>query len=84
MPAREGALAAAGLSADGGGFENSDAVAGANVPWLGDVFAVPAGWPAANVFSVGDVLIVAGVFLALQVWCRSDRQHELAADVPAL
>ena len=29
--------------------------------FLGDVFAIPAGFPLANVFSIGDVLIVLGV-----------------------
>ena len=28
------------------------------------MFAIPAGWPLANVFSVGDVLIVLGVAVA--------------------
>lgn len=71
MPARAGALATAGLRPESGAFSNSTTVDGAHLPWLGDVFAVPDGWPAANVFSVGDVLIVLGLLLALHVWCGS-------------
>ncbi len=65
MPARRGALEAAGLDAREGSFANSDAVEGASLAFLGDVFAIPAGWPGANVFSLGDVVMVAGVFLVL-------------------
>jgi hypothetical protein len=65
MPASRGALDAAGLGARSGEFANSDLVEGANLAFLGDVFAIPADWPAANVFSMGDVVMVAGAFLAL-------------------
>jgi hypothetical protein len=65
MPASRGALETAGLSVRSGSFANSDLVEGANVWWLGDVFAIPAGWPGANVFSVGDALMVLGALLVL-------------------
>jgi hypothetical protein len=65
MPASRGALATAGLDVRSGEFANSDLVEGARLAFLGDVFAIPAGWPAANVFSIGDVVMVAGAFLAL-------------------
>ena len=65
MPARRGALETAGLDVQSGQFANSDFVSDARVAFLGDVFAVPAGWPGANVFSVGDVLMLLGVFLAI-------------------
>jgi hypothetical protein len=65
MPASSGALDRAGLEAQSGDFANSDLVDDAHVAFLGDVFAVPAGWPGANVFSVGDVLMLMGVFLAV-------------------
>lgn len=64
MPASRGALETAGLEASGD-FANSDVVEGAHVAFLGDVFAVPAGWPGANVFSLGDVVMLVGVFLAI-------------------
>ena len=35
---------------------NSGVLAAPRLAFLGDVFAIPAGWPLANVFSIGDVL----------------------------
>ncbi len=65
MPASHSALDAAGLSVRSGSFANSDLVENAHVAFLGDVFAIPAGWPGANVFSVGDAVMVLGAFLVL-------------------
>jgi hypothetical protein len=65
MPASRGALEAAGLDPSSGEFVNSDLVSNPHVSFLGDVFAIPAGWPGANVFSVGDALMVLGAFLVL-------------------
>jgi hypothetical protein len=65
MPASRGALAAAGLDVRSGDFANSDFVDNAHVGFLGDVFAVPAGWPGANVFSVGDLVMLLGALLVL-------------------
>jgi hypothetical protein len=65
MPASRAALSAAGLDVRSGEFANSDLVENARVAFLGDVFAIPAGWPGANVFSVGDALMLVGVFLVL-------------------
>jgi hypothetical protein len=65
MPASRGALGTAGLEAQSDRFANSDLVEDAHVAFLGDVFAVPAGWPGANVFSVGDVVMLVGVLLAV-------------------
>ena len=59
LPARAGALRAAGLG-DEAGFANSGVLEHPHLAFLGDVFAIPAGVPLANVFSVGDVLVVAG------------------------
>src|SRR3954447_22765142 len=58
MPASGSALRAAGLDVRAGEFANSDLVQNAHVGFLGDVFAIPAGWPGANVFSAGDALMV--------------------------
>ena len=71
MPARRGALEAAGLEVQGSEFANSDYVEDARIGFLGDVFAIPEGWPGANVFSVGDVVMVIGAFLALHALCGS-------------
>jgi hypothetical protein len=44
---------------------------------------VPDGWPFANVFSVGDVLIVVGIGWLAHVWCRREPASELPIpDVP--
>lgn len=65
MPASESALRTAGLDVRNGEFTNSDFVENAQLGFLGDVFAIPDGWPGANVFSIGDVVIVLGAFLVL-------------------
>ena len=65
MPASRSALHTAGLDIRSGEFANSDLVENANVAFLGDVFAIPDGWPGANVFSAGDALMVIGAFLVL-------------------
>ncbi|MBI3942166.1 MAG: DUF5317 domain-containing protein [Chloroflexi bacterium] len=70
MPVDPNALAFSGhvlsLGPDGQPLNNS--TLGAHVAlWpLTDILAIPAGWPLANVFSIGDVLLAAGVFFL--VW----------------
>jgi Family of unknown function (DUF5317) len=49
----------------GHGFVNSGVVAHPKLAFLGDVFATPRDWPLANVYSVGDVVILIGVFVLL-------------------
>jgi uncharacterized protein DUF5317 len=71
MPADPDALAAAGLAAQAGHFANSTAVAHPHLAFLGDVFAVPGSLPVANVFSVGDVVLVVATLLALHCVCGS-------------
>jgi hypothetical protein len=60
MPADPDALRTAAVLVEAGEFNNSAALADPRLEWLGDVFATPASWPGANVFSVGDVVIVLG------------------------
>lgn len=71
MPASPSALRSAGRRVSSSAFENSTAVRGARLSFLGDVFAMPASWPLANVFSVGDVLIAVGVAIVLHQACGS-------------
>jgi hypothetical protein len=71
MPAARGALELAGIGAPGGRFANSAAVADPRLAFLGDVFAWPAPLPFANVFSVGDVLIVLGAAIVVHQVCGS-------------
>ena len=63
LPARAGAMRTAGLPIAADSFANSGVLTHPKLWFLGDVFAVPASWPLANVFSVGDVLILTGVTL---------------------
>jgi MFS family permease len=65
MPAAPHALAVAGLPADPGTFVNSGPVADARLPFLGDIFAIPASWPFSNVFSPGDVCIAIGAAITV-------------------
>ncbi|MGO9207292.1 MAG: DUF5317 family protein, partial [Candidatus Limnocylindrales bacterium] len=46
-------------------YANSREIASPVLGPLGDVFALPAGVPLANVFSVGDVLIALGIVLVI-------------------
>ena len=71
MPASAAALRAAGQLPKPGAFENSVALAHPRLLFLGDVFAIPASWPFANVFSIGDVCIALGAALALLSLCGS-------------
>ena len=48
------------------GFNNSIAIAdGTKLPWLCDIFHLPEWLPFSNVFSIGDVIIAAGVIIYL-------------------
>lgn len=69
MPATEAALRAAGRPVVAGAFQNSAASAGSPLWFLGDVFAWPAPLPLANVFSVGDVLLLLGVAITTHGAC---------------
>jgi hypothetical protein len=69
MPADPGAVALAGLATDPG-FSNSAVVASPALAPLTDIFALPAGMPLANVFSVGDVLIGLGIAIAIAAGMR--------------
>lgn len=71
MPASPSALETAGLAAAHEGFTNSATVADADLAWLGDVFAIPASWPLANVFSVGDLVLMVGVACTVLALCGS-------------
>jgi hypothetical protein len=81
MPARVAALREAGRRVTTHQFENSAALHHAHLSFLGDVFAMPASWPLANVFSVGDVLIAAGVAVVVHqacgTWLTSDGRRRL-------
>lgn len=71
MPAQPSALATAGIVQVPGEFANSAAVEDPKLWLLGDIFATPAGMPMANVFSVGDILLIIGAFILLHRVTRS-------------
>jgi len=71
MPADPAALAALGMTAEGN--TNSVVVAAPALAPLTDLFAMPAWMPLSNVFSAGDVLIGAGVAVAIAAAMRSGR-----------
>ena len=66
MPASADALASLGATI-GAGYSNSTATAAPMLPSLTDIFALPAWLPFANIFSVGDVLVGAGIAIAIVV-----------------
>lgn len=87
MPASPHALAVAGKSGASEHFANSTAVRHPHLAFLGDVFAIPARFPLANVFSVGDVLLVIGGAVTVYVVCGSHlsrRGTPRLADSPPL
>lgn len=69
MPTNAAALAAAGLDGPGDAT-NSVVLANPALQPLTDIFAIPAAWPLANVFSVGDVLIGVGIVVVLAAALR--------------
>ena len=79
MPASAWAWRVAGFDPQTDSFGNSNVVASARVPWLGDVFAVPAGWPFSNVFSAGDLIIIIGLAYLVHRTCRSVAPAAVAA-----
>jgi len=82
MPTTPDALAALGKHL-GAGYSNSMTSANVLLAPLTDVFAMPRGLPLANVFSVGDVLIGAGVFVFILAVMRRpvDRLPRLVVPV---
>ena len=84
MPASPRALAAAGRALRSAQFRNSTDVANAHLRFLGDVFAVPRGWPLANVFSIGDVVLMLGSALLLHAVCQTRTSHLRLPSVRAM
>jgi hypothetical protein len=85
LPASASAERLAGIQ-DSGGFVNSGTLAHPLLPWLGDVFAWPQPLPMANVFSIGDLLVVVGTwYAAMRIcgtrWSRVD-EPESVPEVP--
>ncbi len=71
MPASSGALAASGWRPQPGHFTNSAVVTHPKLSFLGDIFATPRWFPAHDVFSIGDVLIVVAVAALVYRTCTA-------------
>jgi galactitol-specific phosphotransferase system IIC component len=84
MPVSPDALAAMGR-AEQAGYSNSKLVEGVILAPLTDLFAMPMWVPFANVFSVGDLLIGAGIVIAIVTGMRAtdDAGATDAADAPS-
>lgn len=72
MPASPEAIAALGLDPTEG-FSNSVVMTDPALRPLTDIFALPTWLPAANVFSIGDILIGVGVAVAIALGMRTRR-----------
>jgi hypothetical protein len=64
MPADPAALRTAGLDGPGS-HTNSVVIENPALQPLTDIFAIPAGLPFANVFSIGDVLLGIGIVVVI-------------------
>jgi hypothetical protein len=87
MPARPSALRTAGMVANPSTYTNSAAVDHPRLWFLGDIAGVPSWVPAANVFSIGDVLMVIGAWVLIHRTCGSRlgrRRLTPPATAPAL
>jgi hypothetical protein len=78
MPASAWATRVAGTRAAVGEFANSRQVTHPKLLMFGDIMAIPERWPLSNVFSIGDVVLIAGAAVLLHVACGS----RLAAPAP--
>jgi hypothetical protein len=70
MPTTDAALTTAGLEPVTG-LSNSAVVANPALGPLTDIFALPAWFPLANVFSIGDVLIGVGIVIVIVLGMRN-------------
>lgn len=70
MPAGPAAARSAGIGATEE-FVNSGVQENPRLLFLGDIWAIPEGWPFANVFSIGDVIIAIGVAIVIHAICGS-------------
>jgi Family of unknown function (DUF5317) len=71
MPSSPAAARLAGHDKISAKFVNSAQTPNAHLAILGDNFAVPAGYPLANVFSIGDIVLVAGAAVTFHVAAQS-------------
>jgi hypothetical protein len=82
MPASARAMRLAGLESSDQ-FANSAAVAHPHLLMLGDVIPVPGPWPLGNVISLGDIVIIAGLFIILRRACARNAARATCSAVSA-
>jgi Family of unknown function (DUF5317) len=71
MPSSHAASHLAGHDKASTKFVNSAETKNAHLAILGDNFAIPSGYPLANVFSIGDIVLVAGAAVTFHVAAQS-------------
>lgn len=71
MPSSHAASHLAGHDKASTKFVNSAETQNAHLAILGDNFAIPSGYPLANVFSIGDIVLVAGAAVTFHVAAQS-------------
>lgn len=81
MPAGESALAALNWT-ESTIYSNSSVVPEPALWFLTDIFAMPAGLPFANVYSLGDVVIATGIAIVIVVAMRRPTPASVAPDQP--
>lgn len=69
LPASASALRQAGIPVVAPGYSNSNVLEHPHLTWLGDVFASPGWLPLHNVYSLGDLLVLAGAVWAVHRTC---------------
>ena len=84
MPAGPAAARSAGIAANADQFTNSGLLDHPRLSFLGDIWAIPRGWPLANVFSIGDVVIAIGVFAVVHFACGSRAARNLPHTEPSI
>lgn len=65
------AFSSAGVVQDLSRFQNSIILENPKLAFLGDIFAIPDGWPLTTVLSIGDLVIVVGAFVLVHGICGS-------------
>ncbi|MFL5737123.1 MAG: DUF5317 domain-containing protein [Actinomycetota bacterium] len=65
MPAAPHAMAVAGLQLHLAVYSNSIPLQSPQLALFGDIFAIPASWPFANIYSVGDICIAIGAVVTV-------------------
>ena len=82
MPADPSVAHAAANHAAPGEFINSAGDAAARLGFLGDVLATPDGLPLQNVYSPGDLVLIAGLLIVVHAACVRRRTRRARAPGP--